>query len=409
VVRKCAVGTVCWVVGCGAAPEPAWSDAPLQHSAYVWQRAWSPEVRAAVASADGAERVVLVREADAASTVWTGFWSADGQPVRNPPATWAPSGEAPAGEVALALRWNDPTTALQAGVVSGGVAAVLERARAMGVGVSSVHLDADIPTGRLADWAAVVRGAARDNNVKVAVLTLVDHVGKPGWETLTDAVDAVVVQVHSVPIATKGGPVLLDLPTADRALRHAVATSAAPVWLALPTHTLTHATTGAAVRAEPALVAPWVGELIRRHPPGLAGVVWFRLPVEGDDDTWTTETWAAVRAGTVPESTLSVVLEHPPVEWGAGPSARAVMVAVDGPDHRWLPTLDVCVDTGRLLVAPTDPRYRERPRVGDCVRLTPRTDSLLAPGGQEPVALVLAEHTPRVVVVENPERAEALQ
>mgnify|MGYP001339584296 CR=1 FL=1 len=386
-------------VACHAGPSPERStNHPLEHHAYVWQRVWTPSVQAAVdaAEAEFSDRMLLAVESDSKNTIWTGLWSLDGQPKRNPSADWEPDATRRLGSVSLALRWADADRALQPGEVLAQVRLTLERAEQRGWAVDSVHLDADIPTGRLGQWAAVLAAIEAASPVDIAVLTLVDHVDKPGWTALTEAVDTVVLQVHSVPVEGVDRPVLFDPETARRAVSAAVTSSGAPLQVALPTHTLTDARTGGAVRAEPAVVARWLDAASNPIVRRLAGVTWFRLPVSDVPDTWSADTLADVRAGVVPLSVAAPALGRPPAGWGAADTARAVYVASTGRDHAWLSELEVCVPKGRLAVATMDLRYQDRAAGETCVVLEPRVEQLLAPGERVAVALVLADAEPEV-------------
>lgn len=392
-----------WVAALGAVAcrgEPVGERPPLRHSVYVWQRVWTDAVDDAVerASVDFGERVILAVETDGRGPVWSGVWSADGLPRRVLPEPVSSDAVRLQGPVSLAVRWSDADDVVSVDGVIALVQAVLDRARGLGWTVRGLHLDADVPTGRLAAWAAVVAEVQDAVDVEVSVLALVDHVDKAGWRALTEAADTVVVQVHSVPVAGADRPVLFRPDLATSAIERAGETAHGSLAVALPTHTLTDARTGGAVRAEPQEVAAWLAEVSARPPARLRGVAWFRLPVRDDSGTWTAETLDDVRGGRSPQSTVEAHLGAPPAAWAAGEAARALTVTARGRDHAWLPGLEVCVPEGRLAVAPMDPRYVDRPPDGSCVTLVPRADQLLPPGPGAPVALVLADAVPVVSV-----------
>jgi len=54
---------------------------------------------------------------------------------------------------------------------------------------------------------------------------------------------------------------------------------------------------GREVFASPAAVAAFLRSLKQQPPPRLAGIVWFRLPVAGDQRAWSTATWKVVVTG----------------------------------------------------------------------------------------------------------------
>ncbi len=58
------------------------------------------------------------------------------------------------------------------------------------------------------------------------------------------------------------------------------------------------------VRSDPKLMADLVREWTANRPQTLCGVIWYRLPVEGDTLNWTWPTLAAVMAGDTPQPSL---------------------------------------------------------------------------------------------------------
>lgn len=359
---------------------PAPPAAPLEHRAYVWQRDWTPAVATAVEAAretfDGV--TILGVEHEPGGPRWTGLWHTP----------------APPDAAGLALRWSTLERALEAATAQSDAEELLARAAAAGILVHELHLDADVPTARLPEWAAVVEGLADTLPVPLAVLCLPDHIGKPGWQRLDAAADRLVVQVHSVPLPAAEGPVLLDPARATGWLEAARAASTGAVSVALPTHRLTDRRSGAEVRAEPGLVAAWLPTLGDLPAPGTAGVDWFRLPVPGDPDTWTAEALAAVRAGAVPAAGCTAALVPPPASWGAHPAARLVELRATGPDHLWLPSVTLCSDEP-FAAAALDGGYRAAPRATEgpdprCQSFAPRAQALLAPGRTRKLLLVSA-------------------
>jgi Protein of unknown function (DUF3142) len=54
---------------------------------------------------------------------------------------------------------------------------------------------------------------------------------------------------------------------------------------------------GEELQVDPASVSRFLAALRANHPSSLQGVLWFRLPVEGDRRIWSTETWQRVMSG----------------------------------------------------------------------------------------------------------------
>lgn len=348
---------------------------PLPHDVYVWQRVWTPRVALAVDQATGVdERVVLAAEDD----VWTGFWTNDGQPIRAPRADWRPTAKR-RGSYALALRWSQASQALTPGQVSSQIHTALGYAAHAGFPVTRVHLDADIPTARLPDWAAIVASTAAETDVPLSVLCLVDHIGKPGWSELGRAADQRIVQLHSIPVGSIENAQLFDPIAAKHAIDRLPA-DGAPVAIALPTHTLRDKRSGRAVRANPAAVLTLLNELAHVSPRTVDRIIWFRLPVADDPTTWTTAAWTAVRQGRFPRHEWTSTIDLPPADWQAAPAVRVHTLTATGEDHGQLPTLRFCgVTVG--LVMPLDGRYqaaKEDPSP-HCVQSAPTADDWLPP------------------------------
>ncbi len=368
-----------------AACRPEAPPPPLRHHAYVWQRQWTPAVQAAVAAPpaglDGL--ALLAAEHGPAGTVWTGLWD---------PALRAPLQAR--GPLRLVLRFADAEDALDPAVLGATVAALRDRAAGAGLPLAELQLDADVPTARLSDWAAALASLPA-TAAELTVLSLPDHACAPGWAAVDAAVDRIVLQVHSVPLAGRSGPTLLDTDQADAWLDRALGCTTRPLTVALPTHSLRDRHTGALVRADPAAVAAWLPTLAGR--PGLAGVAWFRLPVLGDPHTWTGAALSAVLAGRAPTRGLSATLGPLPADWGAGATARgqALTVAATGEDHVPLPALELCAD-GPFAAAPASLAYQPAPTAPQGCQAHLPPPGLVAPGAPVVALLVAADRPVRV-------------
>ena len=64
-------------------------------------------------------------------------------------------------------------------------------------------------------------------------------------------------------------------------------------------------------RSDPAAAAGLVREWTRDRPAELAGILWYRLPVEGDRLNWTGPALRAVMAGRSPQSAVRVDVRAP--------------------------------------------------------------------------------------------------
>ncbi len=281
---------------CHRPPEPAASaGVHLAQAAYVWQRNWTPGVRQAVAhpleALDGLH--VLAAEVDAEEHGLT--------LVRLDEATLAASQR----PITLVVRING-TRPIE-GLALAPIARLAEALQAAGVDVGGVEVDHDCATARLpeyATWLALQRPAAP---LRFSITALPTWSGSPALARVAAAVDEVVVQVHAV-----RAPAIFDGNTAwDDLTRFARALRSTRLRVALPTYSAV--VRGDEIGVDPDDVAAFVQRLETRPIAGIEGIVWFRLPVAGDEQTWSAATFARVVTGRAPDAHARIAL----VERGA--------------------------------------------------------------------------------------------
>lgn len=264
-----------------SASSSASSSAPapvaLRHDAYVWQRAWTGSVRAAVARAPAelSGLRVLTLEID-----------------RDGVLTW------PAVSTDALARASRPITAvvridgsrLPAETSLAPVVERLVRWREAGIPVAGLEVDHDCATVALAEYAAWLTAQRPPTRLRFSITAL------PTWATapratlvdLSAAVDEIVLQVHAVRAPTIFEP---------RAARRHVEEFAAAVprttnlRVALPTYRV------ALGAAHPDEVATLLRSLERAPVRGVSGIVWFRLPTATDRTAWSAPLLAAVIRG----------------------------------------------------------------------------------------------------------------
>ena len=261
---------------------------PLTERAYVWQRVWTPAVHEAVAGHDLDDLGVLTHEVS-----WVGH-----EPrivgVRTPDLD---ASVVRAVRVAVPPEGVDLPTAL---------APVLDAL----CPVATVHLDLDLPTRRLPEYAAWLDRLRPRCDVRITAL--------PTWLDSPDfaavARTGFVLQVHWFDPRDPSGPLLKD--DALQAIHRAGALGV-PFEVALPAYghrvwlrdgrvvrldSEVHAKPppGASplhVLADPERVATLLASLRADPPPTLRGIWWFRLPTRQDDLGWSAATLSAVRHG----------------------------------------------------------------------------------------------------------------
>ncbi|HZX32184.1 MAG TPA: DUF3142 domain-containing protein [Rhodocyclaceae bacterium] len=314
-VRRLLGGLAAVLALCACSPRPP--QQPLVHDAYVWQRRWAPPV--AEALRDSADLVghwrILAAEVDARGRF---------RPMPVDLAAVAASGR-PAIPV---IRIEAPLAGLDRPALIADIAA-LERAwQASPATVAGLEIDHDSSSGRLADYARILADLrpALGPDRRLSVTLLPDWLDSPGLDQVLAASDEAVLQLHS--LHTPAGS--LFHPSSAWAWTAALARrTPKPFRVALPDYgsrivtgdsgrieaveseapVSTPKGIGKEVFAPPATVAAFLRRLEKRPPPGLSGVVWFRLPVSGDTRAWTARTWRAVVTGGELPVKLSVVLE----------------------------------------------------------------------------------------------------
>ncbi|MES1241573.1 MAG: DUF3142 domain-containing protein [Acidobacteriota bacterium] len=307
------------------------ASGPLPQEAYIWQRSWTPAVRAAVDRAgDFRSLVVLAAEVDLSS-----------RPARiaRPAIAWDALKGRPVG---LALRigrfhgWSggtgrfadEPETVRLLADLAGGLA---HEARSRGLDLWEIQLDYDCPESKLADYPALVE--AVDRAVDPAPVTLT---ALPSWlrherafRDLARSADGFVLQVHFLRTPTRPDETveLVDPQEAVRAVEQA-AKAGRPFRVALPTYSygavfdergalLGLAAEGsrrsgrAEVSANPESIAALVRTWTADRPKEMQGLIWYRLPTADDARNWPWETLRAVMSGRAPRAEVRAEIREP--------------------------------------------------------------------------------------------------
>jgi hypothetical protein len=317
-----------------AQARPKRASGSLPQEVYVWQRAWGPPVAAALARMTAASGFTVL----AAEVSWQG---------RRPRVTRLRPDYA-----ALRATHRPIGLALRVGAYGGPFDAaapatrlltklageVLRAARAGGLTAVELQLDFDCATSKLdgyRQWVEALREVAGETPVTITALPT--WLRSPDFPSLVRAAPGYVLQVHSLhpPASPEAHPSLCD-PEEARAWVEAAGRVGVPFRVALPTYGYLAAFTPSAkllaisaegpsrdwpadtrlraVRSDAAAMAELVRGWRRDRPAALRGVIWYRLPVEGDRLNWSAEAFAAVMRGQAPREALRVSATHPSPE-----------------------------------------------------------------------------------------------
>lgn len=303
------------------------TSGPLRHEAYVWQRAWAPDMKDRIIEATGPLRGLVVL---AAEVSWSG-----GKPTVTEAALDWEALRAPNRPVGMAVRINAYTGSFgQAAEATGLVAdvadTVIRSARAAGLSVGELQLDFDCPQSNLDGyriWVEVVR--QRIGDLPLAITALPSWLDSPQFPPLVRSAGAFVLQVHSLrrPRSLQDIPPLCD-PRRSRRWVERAARVGVPFRVALGTYSylLAFDSTGAYIgalaeasgRTWPAGTqfrllsadATVAAALVRRwtedRPSLLTGILWYRLPIKADRFNWQWETLRTIIDGRSPRADLSV-------------------------------------------------------------------------------------------------------
>jgi hypothetical protein len=394
------------------------ASGPLAQEAYVWQRAWTPEVRAALARTSDLEAlVILAGEVDLST---------------DPPRVSRAAYDASAlnRPVGLAIRIGrfvrrDGATHRFAERpdltehLAGLARRLVADARGRGIEVREFQLDYDCPESRLDDYPVLVR-AVREAVAPVPVTIT----ALPSWlrqrrdlKRLLRAADGWVLQVHSLePPRRPDTPMEICDPEAARRAVETAAGFRKPFRVALPTYSYLVAFTPAGdllgvsaegplpswppgvlvriARSDPDTLAGLVRGWTADRPEELAGLIWYRLPVEGDRLNWPWPAFDAVREGRPPRKDLKVLPR------AAGPGLLEIDLENRGEaEAGWPVHVELTWEEGTLLAADGLAGYRIVRTASNKLRLERSTtpwDRMLRPGERRMVAWLRFAGSPRV-------------
>jgi hypothetical protein len=315
----------------GAPSAPAATTSLLSQEVYVWQRAHTAAVGDAVRTRSGSFASMIVL---AAEVVWK---KTDGT-VSAQITRVAPDWSALRGvtRLGLALRVN-----AYAGPFANDNAAaralvnlareLLATAAAQGVTVDELQIDFDAATTTLPGyrvWLETLRAAITP--VRLTFTALPAWLSSPAFPVLARTTGGFVLQVHSLerPRDASAGFTLCETGAAQQAIACA-ARCGVPFRVALPTYGYMLAfdpsgrfaglsaegpppgwrsgVTLREVSSDPVTIAALVHTLAADHPATLTGLIWYRLPVAGDQHNWSWPTLAAVMSGRAPAARLQAV------------------------------------------------------------------------------------------------------
>lgn len=275
----------------------------LEHDAYVWQRRWQPALLAAMRDSADLLRAwrILAGEVESHARL---------RRIAVDPAAITASGRPaiPVVRIAAPLATLDQTALI----------ADLVALRRDWLASPTLEIDHDCGTHQLADYTRflVALRRAMPPGQRLSLTVLPDWLDAPELDSLLTTVDEAVLQLHALdPPARR----LFDAAGARKWTASLARRTDKPFRVALPNYGSRVVLDGqgriAAIESEvpidggrlgavpgedrelfaaPATVSAFLRWLEKTSPRHFAGVVWFRLPLAGDQRAWTPATWRAV-------------------------------------------------------------------------------------------------------------------
>lgn len=304
---------------------------PLTVEAYVWQSAGKPAVQKAMTSAAPFISTFQVR---AAELRWTGREFEVEHFTRNLPRPGC----------GLVVRIGSSASQLEWTPDQIDAVAVIFRELAR-LGPKEIQCDYDCPQKRLAGYQKLLTAIqVAAGPVPVRPTTLPSWLDEPEFRKLIAGRDGYVLQVHSLQLPERAGdPIAIFNSVTARVAAEKAAALKVPFRIAMATYgcEVRFGTDGkvrdvisedigdgttdhrAFALADPVESARLVHEWNQSPPDGLQGIIWYRLPVEGDRRNWPWETFELVIRGEVDPST-------PELELSTGTAARDLFVVNRG-------------------------------------------------------------------------------
>lgn len=391
---------------------------------YVWQRQQGPEVWAALDTAKSLADGFNVLAAEVA-------WSSGKPVVSRFAPDYARLGKL-GKPVGLSLRvgtFPGPFAADHANTktLTALATSLLAEARAAGLEASELQIDFDCAEAKLAGyrvWLGALRPAVGKTPLVFTALPVwLGH--EADFAALARAADGFVLQVHSLEKPTAPAvPVTLCDPARALAWAAQAGRVGVPFRVALPTYGYRVAFDAAGkffalaaegpapawpagtqvrvARADAVVMARLAQTLAAAPPPNCTGVIWFRLPVEGDRLNWDMVTLATILRGETPAAKMTVAVEWPE-------PGLAEIVAVNTGTTSELPPARVTLRwpaAEKLLTSDGLGGFRLEASPGqaqmNAVAATLPPDAFLAPGQKRKIAWLRFAHEISLEVVVAP-------
>lgn len=298
---------------------------PLRQEVYVWNQRWDEHVRDGVANVAPLVDSVIVLASEVS-------FPSDGMKITRIALNHQCLRQT-GRPIGLAIRinrypgvfsFNDETVESLSELAQSLVGEFGEN----GISVREVQLDFDCPESKLAGYRIWIESVAKSiDPTPLTITARPSWLGNPNFRTILKITDNYVLQVHSLkrPRRRSQQVSLCPIEKAQRWIEQAQRLGKC-FRVALPTYgyLLVFDEKGQFVRAygESGLqipkahgsvqtvmaqadeIAPWVAQLMSKHPENMMGIIWYRMPTTRDQLNWSLETLKTVMEGRTPKTHL---------------------------------------------------------------------------------------------------------
>ena len=284
----------------------------LTQEVYVWQRQWRDANQSALVESQSTFNGVRILALQAhpkpnGADIW--FEVQVNQ-------EWVQAEPRP--KVAV-IRLDGQLTRLNNREVIQKILALLQDWQAKGTNLAGIEIDHDSASSKLAAYNAFLRELKSQlpHTLKLSITSLPAWLSSPEFPALFDYIDELVLQIHSVSDprlglfdATQGWqwveqlsrltkvPYLIALPSYGSAVYSTASgyrvESEVPIRMPLAGTASSQHVARQELMADPQMLQSFVKKLHTFADPKLKGMIWFRLPLEGDKRVWPLSTLVAV-------------------------------------------------------------------------------------------------------------------
>lgn len=282
-------------------------SSPLAQEVYIWQRQWRPANQTALEQSQGAFQGLRILALQAhpkpsGADIW--FEVAVNH-------AWLQADPRP--KIAV-VRLDGQFTHLNDEVVINKINQVLANWQAKGTRIAGVEIDHDSASSKLPAYHNFLKKlkAQLPTELKLSITALPAWLSSADFPALLTSIDELVLQIHSVSDPRLG---LFDVTQGWQWVQQLSNISTVPYLIALPAYgsavistasgykvesetplrdQLTSANAVQELMADPLVLQAFVQKLQNQKDTRLRGIIWFRLPLEGDKRVWPLNTLIAV-------------------------------------------------------------------------------------------------------------------